>query len=235
MLRFKGSQTQALWRPAVLACTDSSMEGPFDGFRHGITDFNRLERWQLWLHPSHRWPAHKNGVLWADQGYYRCPRTGESNYWFSGATSGPPGLHHQWSRNDFYIQVLVFALLLPRYQKTTLHCVLLSNRWVDGTTKQYDGGISLSLYQLQIECPGKTLANGQVCIQQRLECKHPSHTIWVELWLPTSDVIWGKSWLLLQVLVSGQIISRAKRVDDYLLKKPPPCSRTLKVGPQQKR
>ena len=47
MLKFKGSQTQALWRPAVLAYTDSSMEGPFDGFRHGITDFNRLEGRQL--------------------------------------------------------------------------------------------------------------------------------------------------------------------------------------------
>ena len=44
MLRFKGSQTQALWRPAVLAGTNSLMEGPFDGFRHKITGFNQLER-----------------------------------------------------------------------------------------------------------------------------------------------------------------------------------------------
>ena len=40
MRRFKGSQTQALWQPAVLAGTNLSMEGPFDGFRHGITNFN---------------------------------------------------------------------------------------------------------------------------------------------------------------------------------------------------
>ena len=53
MFGFKGSQIQALKELAVFADTNSSMEGPFDGFYHGITNFNQLKKWQLWLHPSH--------------------------------------------------------------------------------------------------------------------------------------------------------------------------------------
>ena len=73
-LGFKGSQTQALWRPAVFAGTNSLMEGPFNRFLHGVTDFNQLERRKLWLHPDYHWLAYKNGVLWASQGYQRCFR-----------------------------------------------------------------------------------------------------------------------------------------------------------------
>lgn len=59
------------------------------------------------------------------------------------------GLHHQWQKSDFYIQVLVFVLLLSRYQETTLHCISLSNRQVDRTTKQHNKSIFLSFCQLE--------------------------------------------------------------------------------------
>ena len=166
MFKFKGGQPQALWWPLVLAGTNSLMEGPPDKFRYQITDFNQLEGWQLWLHPSHCWPAHENGTLWASQGHHQCFRTGGSNYWRSGVTSRPSGLHHQWLRSDFYVQVLVLALLLLWYQKTTLHRVTPSNKQADGMTKQYDGGIPSSLRQLLTERLGKTLTNNRVCLQQ---------------------------------------------------------------------
>ena len=40
----KGSQTQTLWRPVILACTNSSMERPYNRFHHWTTNFNRLKR-----------------------------------------------------------------------------------------------------------------------------------------------------------------------------------------------
>ena len=164
MLKFKGGQAYALWWLSVLACIDSSMERPLDGFCHWIIDFNQLERWQLWLHPSHCWPTYKNSALWANQGHYQWPRIGKNNYRRSGATSRPPELHYQWPRSDFYIQVLVLALLLPQYQETTLHRVPPLSRRADGTTKQYDGGIPSSFRQLQTKWLGKTLADDRVCV-----------------------------------------------------------------------
>ena len=159
MFKFKGGQVQALWWLSVLANNDSSMEGPFNGFCHRITNFNRLKGWQLWLQPGHRWMAHKNGVLWTSQYHYQCLRTGRSNYRRSDATSRPLGLHHQWPRSDFYVQVLVLALLLFRYQKTTLYRVPPSKKRAYRTTEQHNGGVPLSLRKLRIEWLGKTFTN----------------------------------------------------------------------------
>ena len=44
-------------------------------------------------------------------------------------------LHYKQPESDFYIQVLVPALLLPRHQVTTLHHVLPLDWQTDGTTK----------------------------------------------------------------------------------------------------
>ena len=166
MFRFKSSQAQALWWPLVFAGTDWSMERPLDRFCHRITNLNQLEGWQLWLYLSYRWPAHKNDALWASQGHHQYLRTSGSNYRRSGATSRPLGLHHQWLRSDFYVQILVFALLLPRYQKTTLHRIPPPNRRADGMTEQHNWGVPSSLCQLRTEQLGKILTNGRVCLQQ---------------------------------------------------------------------
>ena len=132
---FKSCPPQALWRSTVLACTDSPMEGPLDGLRDGFTAFCWLEGRQLRLDSRHSRPLDQDSALWASQGHHRRSRTSGSDHRRSCTTSRPPRLHHKWPGSDFYVQVLVLALLLPRHQATALHRVLPSDRRTDRTTE----------------------------------------------------------------------------------------------------
>ena len=60
---FKSRPSQALWRPAFLACIKSSMERPFYGLCDRLTVVHRLEGRQLQLNPRHCRPVDQDVVL----------------------------------------------------------------------------------------------------------------------------------------------------------------------------
>ena len=85
------------------------------------------------------------------QSHHQCSKTSESNHRHGGTTSRPPRLYHKRPRSDFYVQVLVFALLLPWHQATTVHCIPPSDQRKDETPKQHDKSIPLCLCKLGAE------------------------------------------------------------------------------------
>ncbi len=108
---FEISKTQALWLPAVLPSPNALMERLVYGFCYWITSFNQLERQNLWLNPSYRRQAHKNGSLWASQGNYQCPGPSGGHYGGTSAASWPFRLNCQWSRLGFHLEILVIVML----------------------------------------------------------------------------------------------------------------------------
>ena len=77
---FKNRPPQAIWRPAVLACTDSSIERPLHGLCDRLTVVRGLEGQQLWLNSCHCWPIDQDGTLQASQSYYWCFGTSGSHH-----------------------------------------------------------------------------------------------------------------------------------------------------------
>ena len=77
---FKSRLSQAIWRPAVLACTNSSMEGPLHGLRDRLTVVRGLEGRQLWLNSRHCRPIDQDGALRASQSHHWCSGTSESHH-----------------------------------------------------------------------------------------------------------------------------------------------------------
>ncbi len=68
-LALKAVRHKPLGGLTIAAGTYASLEGRFC---HGVAHFHQLERRQLWLDPSHHWPAHENGTLSASQGHNWC-------------------------------------------------------------------------------------------------------------------------------------------------------------------
>ena len=56
---------QALWRLTILAGAFPPLEGFINRFCHWLTNFDKLERKQLWLNSCHCQLAHKDGLLQA--------------------------------------------------------------------------------------------------------------------------------------------------------------------------
>ena len=162
---FKNCPLQVLWRPTVLTWTDSLMEGPLDRLCDRFTAFCWLEERQLRLDSRHSRPLDQDGALWASQGHHRRSGTSGSDHKRGCTASRPPRLHHKWLGSDFYVQVLILALLLPRHQATALHRVPPSDRRADGTTEQHNGGISSSLCQLRTKWLGQASTDGGVRLQ----------------------------------------------------------------------
>ena len=77
---FESRPLQALWGLTIAADANTLLKGLFDEFCHKITKFNQLEGRKLWLYPSYCWLAHKNGALWASQGYHQCSGASWSHF-----------------------------------------------------------------------------------------------------------------------------------------------------------
>ena len=92
---FKGCPPQALWRPTVLTCTNSSIEGPLHGLCDRLTVVFWLERRQLWLDSRHCRPIDQDDALRTSQNHHRCSWTSGINHRRGGAISRPPRLHHK--------------------------------------------------------------------------------------------------------------------------------------------
>ena len=166
---FKNCPPQALWKLTVLVCTDSPMEWTLDRLSDRFTAFCWLEGRQLQLDSRHSQPLDQDGILWACQGHQQRFGTSGSNYRRGCTTSRSPRLHHKWPGSDFYVQVLVLALLLPRHQVTALYHVPPSDRLANGTTEQHNGSIPSCFLELGAEWLGTALINSGVRIQQLQE------------------------------------------------------------------
>ncbi len=136
----------------------------YKNFYHRITNFHQLEKWHLQLNPSHRWLAHKDGTLWASQGYYWCswPRRGHHGY--DSMTQWLAWLNRKWLGLGFHLEILVITILLPWDQTKALHYFLPSNWWPDQETKQYNSGLSPSLHQFRVKWLGQALIDSQNCL-----------------------------------------------------------------------
>lgn len=63
MFGLKSDEAQALWQIAIITNTNSSIEGSFNRFYDWATNFNRLEKRKLQLHPSYRRLVDKTSIL----------------------------------------------------------------------------------------------------------------------------------------------------------------------------
>ena len=86
---FKSRPPQALWRLAVIACTDSLMEKLFHRFRDRLIVVRRPEEQQLWLDCHHCWLIDQDGALQASQSYHWRSGTSGSHYRRGSSTSRP--------------------------------------------------------------------------------------------------------------------------------------------------
>ena len=77
---FKSHPSQAIWRPAVLAFTDSTMEGPLHGLCDQLTIVRGLEKQQIWLDSCYCRPINQDGVLQTSQSHHWCSGTSGSHY-----------------------------------------------------------------------------------------------------------------------------------------------------------
>ena len=142
------------------------MEGSLYGLCDRITVVFWRERQQLQLYSCHCWLVDQDGVLQTSQSHHCCYGTSGSNHKRGGTISRPFKLHHKGLKSDFYIQVQVFALLLPWYQTTTFYHIPLSDQWINGTPKQHNRSIPSCFCKLRAEWLGMALTNGGVCLQQ---------------------------------------------------------------------
>ena len=131
MPSLENSPTQAIRWLTILAGSYLLLDGLINRFCHGFANFDELEKRQLWLNPCHYRPAHKDGLLQASQGHYRCSGPSKDHYWRSSKASRPPRLNCHRPGVFFYLEVLVIAMLFPRHQVKTLHCLLLTNKRPD--------------------------------------------------------------------------------------------------------
>ena len=67
---FKGRPPQVPWRPAALAYTDSSIEGPLHRPRDQLTVIHGLEKRQLQLDSRHCQPIDEDNALQAGQNHH---------------------------------------------------------------------------------------------------------------------------------------------------------------------
>ena len=126
---------QALWGPAVLACTNSLVKRPLDKLCNRLTIVSCLEEQQLWLNSCHCRPFDQDNAIQGNESHHQCSGTSKSNNWHGNIISWLSRLHHQWLRSNFYVQVLVYTLLFFRHQEMTLHRILLSNKQADRITE----------------------------------------------------------------------------------------------------
>ena len=187
------------------------MEEPLNGLCDRFTAFCWLEGRQLQLDSRHSRPLDQDGALWASQGHHRRSGTSGSDHRRGCTASRPPRLHHKWPGSNFYVQVLVLALLLPRHQAMTLYRIPPSDRRTNGALKQHNRSIPSSLRKLGAKWLGTTLINGRVCLQQLQERQHGSHAFWVKLWLPPSDIVQERGRLPLPVQESADELSEELR------------------------
>ena len=122
---------QVLWGLTVATGANTLLEGPFIGFRHGITDFNQLKGRKLWLHPSYHRSAHENSALWASQGHHWYSGVSWSHFRHGSPAPWPLQFNHIRYRLIVHLQILIIALLLPWHQTKTLNCLPSSDRWPD--------------------------------------------------------------------------------------------------------
>ena len=162
---FKSCPPQALWKPTVLACTNSPLEEPLNRLCDGFTAFCWLEGRQLRLDSRHSRPLDQDGALWASQGHHRRSGTSGSDHRRGCTASWPPRLHHKWPESDFYVQVLVLALLFLWYQTEAPNRIPPSDRWSNQEVEQHHKSLPLSLCQLRTKWLGKASTNGRVYIQ----------------------------------------------------------------------
>lgn len=109
----QGCPPQALRRPAVTTSAYALMEGFIIRFCHRLTSLHKLEGRNLRLHPCHRQPAYKDGILRASQGHHQYSQPRKSRYQCVSPPPRPARLNRQRSRPSFHLEVLVFIMLLP--------------------------------------------------------------------------------------------------------------------------
>ena len=116
-----------------------------------VTSIHKLEGRNIWLHPCHRWPAYRDGILQASQGHNCCFRPCRSHYRCCSVAPWLAWLKCHQLRLSVHLEVLVIVMLLLRQQMKTLFHFLFSNGWADRKAKQHYRSLSLGLCQLWIE------------------------------------------------------------------------------------
>ena len=92
-----------------------------NGFCDRSTNFNQLEKRQLWLHSSHYWLAHKDGPLQTGQDYHQCIQACRRYNKRHSTLSCPSELNSYRSRLPIYLEILVIALPLFWHQASTFY------------------------------------------------------------------------------------------------------------------
>ena len=91
------------------------MKRSFDGLCDRSTGINQLEGRQLQLYSSHRQLTHEDGLVQTGQDYPQCTRACRSHYKRSSTPPRAPRFNRYRSRLFIHLEILVIALLLPRY------------------------------------------------------------------------------------------------------------------------
>ena len=167
---FEGSQTLALWWPAVFTYTDTLVEGPLHGLCDWITVVFWLERRQLWLDSRNCQLVDQDGALQASQSHHWRSGTSKSHPRRGSLTLQPTKLNHDWQRLVFYLKILVITLLLPWHQTKALNRVPSLDKRSNQTAKKYHKSPPSSLCQLWTKWLGQTSTDGGVCLQQCQKC-----------------------------------------------------------------
>ncbi len=134
LLGFKDSLPQVLRRSSIIACSNALLEGPVNGLYYKPPNLSQLARWQLRHDISHCWPAYKNGILQASQGHNWYTRSSKSDHQCGCMSLRSSGINYHGSKLAIYIKVLVFAMLLSRYQNKAIYYLPPSNKRLDQET-----------------------------------------------------------------------------------------------------
>lgn len=103
----------------------------FNRLCNRFTIVYQIEKWQLWLDLYHCQLLDQNSIIQISPSYHQYSKTNIGHYWHSDVISRLFQLYHWWPQSDFNIQVLLFALLLSWYQKTTIYHISSLNKWAN--------------------------------------------------------------------------------------------------------
>ena len=135
MLDFKSSLPQAIQRSLIVAHFNLLVKKLINRFCYKPLNLSQLEKWQLQLNISHRWPTYKNSPLYTIKGHDQSNRSCKSDHQSSRASLQSCKSNYHRSRLAFHIQILVFIVLLLKNQTETIYNLLSSNKWLDREAK----------------------------------------------------------------------------------------------------
>ena len=124
MPSLKSNLAQALWWLTILASFYLLLKRFINEFYHWFTNFDGLERRQLWLNPCHCRSTHNNSLLRANQGNHWRLWPCWGHHWRGNEASQSSGLNHHQLGVAFQLKVMIIAMLFPSHQIKAIHYLL---------------------------------------------------------------------------------------------------------------